>query len=120
MKLLNGDNAIVDSKKLRDYCLNTDNPRGSNKARVFAVALGFTAQDAEILCTHLLEAARIGEAVVGELDLYGQRYTIDWVITTPQGTAPVRSAWIILHGETAPRLVTCYVMKRRPDNEQSN
>jgi hypothetical protein len=43
MQLPNGANAIVDIRKLRDYCLNPDNPRGSNKARVFAATLGLTA-----------------------------------------------------------------------------
>jgi hypothetical protein len=41
----NGKLAIVDIRKLRDYCLNPDNPRGSAKARVFASALGITAKD---------------------------------------------------------------------------
>jgi len=40
MLLPNGENAIVDIRKLRDYCLNPDNPRGGNKARVFVAALG--------------------------------------------------------------------------------
>src|SRR5436853_7876618 len=39
MLLPNGKRAIVDIRKLRDYCLNPDNPRGSGKARVFARAL---------------------------------------------------------------------------------
>ena len=97
-----------------------DSPRGSNKARVFAAALGLAAQDAELLRVYLLEAARTGEAVVGELDLYGQRYTIDFNLTTAYGSVLVKSAWIILHGESIPRLVTCYVVKRKPSNEQKN
>lgn len=74
MLLPNGENATVDIRKLRDYCLNPDNPRGSNKARVFASALGVTANEAELLRTQLLNAARITEARLGELDEYGQRY----------------------------------------------
>lgn len=120
MQLPNGENAIVDIKKLRDYCLNPDNPRGGNKARVFAAALGLTAQDAETLRQCLLEGARIGEAVPGELDLYVQRYIIDFEMTTTQGSALIKSAWIILHTESDPRLVTCYVIKRKPDNDQNN
>ncbi len=110
MLLPNSENAVVDLRKLRDYCLNPDSPRGSPKARVFAAALGITADDAESLRATLLDAARTNEVTVGELDLYGQRYTMDVEVTTEVGTASVRSGWILLHGEAAPRLTTCYVL----------
>ncbi len=113
MLLPDGSRAIVDIRKLRDYCLNPDSPRGGNKARVFAAALGLTAVDAKELREALLEAARTGEAKLGELDMYGQRYTVDFEMVTALGEAVVRSGWIILHGESAPRLTTCYVMKRK-------
>ena len=76
MKLPNGAKAIVDLRKLHDYCLNPDNPRGSNKARVFAAALGLKAADAEELRSVLFNAAINGDATLGELDLYGQRYQL--------------------------------------------
>lgn len=113
MLLPNGKRAIVDIRKLRDYCLNPDSPRGSRKARVFAAALGIAAADAPKLRAKLLEVARTGEAQLGELDRYGQRYTIDFDMETEVGKAVVRSGWMILHGETAPRLTTCYVTRRR-------
>jgi len=103
MLLPNGKLAIVDIRKLRDYCLNPDNPRGNAKARVFASALGITAKDAGKLLARLLEIAASQDAAIGELDLYGQRYTIDFEMTTEMGRAEVRSGWIILRGETAPR-----------------
>ncbi len=71
MLLPNGKDAIVDIRKLRDYCLNSDNLRGSNKARVFAAALGITAADAEFLREKLLDAAQTNEVTFGELDMYG-------------------------------------------------
>lgn len=113
MLLPNGKRAIVDIRKLRDYCLNPDNPRGSAKARVFASALGITAKDADKLRARLLEIAASDDAVVGELDLYGQRYTIDFEIETETRSAELRSSWIILRSETTPRLTTCYVKKRK-------
>jgi hypothetical protein len=113
MQLPNGAQAIVDIRKLRDYCLNPDNPRGSNKARVFAAALGLTTMDAATLQNTLLEAARNVEAIPGERDAYGQRYTIDFEMRTATGAAMVRSGWIILHHESFPRLTTCYVSQRR-------
>lgn len=113
MLLPNGEHAIVDIRKLRDYCLNPDNPRGSGKARVFASALGLTAADAPKLRAKLLEVARTGEAQFGEFDMYGQRYTIDFEMETEAGKAVVCSGWIILRDETAPRLTTCFVRRKR-------
>ena len=113
MLLPNGERAIADIRKLRDYCLNLDNPRGGGKARVFAAALGLTATDAALLREELLAAARTEEARRGELDIYGQRYTVDFEMATRKGRAVVRSGWIVLHGESAPRLTTCYVKKRK-------
>jgi Domain of unknown function (DUF6883) len=113
MLLPKGERAIVDLRKLRDYCLNLDSPRGRHKARVFAAALGITVADAPKLRAKLLEVARIGEAQRGELDLYGQRYTIDFEMKTEVGKATVRSGWIVLHDKAAPRLTTCHVKKRK-------
>jgi hypothetical protein len=113
MLLPNGERAIIDIRKLRDYCLNPDNPRGSGKARVFASALGPTAADAPKLRAKLLEVARTEEAQIGEFDMYGQRYTIDFEIEMKVGKALVRSGWIILRDETAPRLTTCFVRRKR-------
>lgn len=113
MMLPNSENAVVDTRKLRDYCLNPDNPRGNNKARVFAAALGITANEAELLRERLLSAAQTNEATLGELDEYGQRFTINFEMITKVGSAFVRSGWIIINGENNPRLTTCYVLKRR-------
>lgn len=113
MLLPNGERAIVDIRKLRDYCLNRDNPRGSGKARVFARVLGIKVTDADMLRAKLLEVAASEDASVGELDIYGQRYTIDFGMETGVGSAEVRSGWIVLRGESTPRLTTCYVKKRK-------
>ena len=113
MLLPNGEHAIVDLRKLRDYCLNPDSARGRHKARVFATVLGITAADATKLRTKLLEIARTGDAQIGELDLYGQRYTIDFEMEMATGKATIRSGWIVLHGKPVPRLTTCYIKKRK-------
>ena len=113
MRLPQGVRAVVDIRKLRDYCLNPESPRGKHKARVFAAALGLRAADAPKLQAKLREIARVGDARLGELDRYGQRYTIDFEITTHVGTATIRSGWIVIRGKSAPRLTTCYVKKKR-------
>nr|WP_083778704.1 DUF6883 domain-containing protein [Oscillochloris trichoides] len=109
MRLPNADQAIVDMVKLRDYCLNPTHPRGRHKARVFAAALGLTADNAVILHNALLEAARTCDAVALERDAFGQRYVVDFRMQGSQGEVTVRSSWIIRTGEQFPRLTSCYV-----------
>jgi hypothetical protein len=110
MKLPGGEQAIVDIAKLRDYCLNPAHARGRHKARVFAAALGLTAADAGFLRDELLRAARDGEATLGEIDQFGDRYVIDIKIARRERRGLVRSAWIIRRGESTPRLTSCYVL----------
>jgi hypothetical protein len=110
MQLPNGERAIVQIEKLRDYCLNPAHRVGSHKAHVFESVLGLTAAHAEELQQRLLGVARTGEAVVGVQNAYGQRYVVDFEMTTPVGTVVVRSTWIILAGEDIPRLTSCYVL----------
>lgn len=112
MILPNAEKAFIDLRKLRDYSLNFESPKGRHKARVFASALGITSEDAERLRNILLEVVKENEAELGELDLFGQRYMVEFQLTTEAGTANVRSDWIILHTENFPRLTTCYVLKR--------
>lgn len=110
MKLPGGVDAIVEMSKLRDYCLDPHHPRGRHKARVFLSALGLGQSDAELLQAALLRAARDGDAVPDEADQYGTRYTVDYLMIHGDREATVRSAWIILRGESAPRLTSCFVI----------
>ena len=102
----------VDIKKLRDYCLNDNHPRGRHKARVFRSRLGITADDADLLRRALLAAARqrIDELRETAVDEYGKRYVFDFSITTKSGTATIRSSWIVRVGEDVLRFATCYVL----------
>ena len=110
MQLPNGDRAIVPIEKLTQYALDPSHPMGRHKARVFARALGVTAENADLLLAELLRAAATREATPGEADEHGQRYEIDFEMTTDIGTALVRSAWIVPVGEELPRLLTCYIL----------
>jgi hypothetical protein len=109
MKLPNGDRAIVDIRKLQDYCLNSQHPRGRNKARVFA-SVGIRSADAEDLRTALSEVAHEGEACLGVANPYGQRYIVDFDFVRQGRTVRIRSTWILRTGEDLPRLTSCYVL----------
>jgi hypothetical protein len=110
MKLPSGDLAIIDPRKIYDYCLSTDHEDGQHKSRLFASILGVSADRADQLVEALRNAAATGDAALGIRDQYVQRYVIDFEFAGPSGNAKIRSAWIIRANETAPRLVTCYIL----------
>jgi len=109
-KLPNAENAIVEVRKLRDYCLSPEHPRGRHQAKVFFSALGLTAEDSEELRETLLSAAVLEEAVPAEEDEYGERYMLDFEMSTEIGNVTVRSGWIIRSGEDFPRFTSCWVL----------
>jgi hypothetical protein len=108
MKIPNADRAIVDIRKLYDYCLNPLHDEGKHKARLFAAALGITANDAEALRDALLQAVKTYEAQLGRRDEFGQRYIVDFPLDWRGKRAMIRSGWIIEHDSEIPRLTTCY------------
>jgi len=101
-------NAVVDIRKLRDYCLNTEHDDGKHKARLFQSKLGMVADDAAALRQILLAVAVTHEAQLGRRDRFGQRYTVDFLVEWQNKRAMVRSGWIIEHGSETPKLTTCY------------
>jgi hypothetical protein len=106
--LPHAENAVVDIRKLRDYCLNPEHDDGKHKARLFVSSLGMTADHAEELQRILLEVVKTGEVRLGRQDTFGQRYTLDFSLEWQNRSAILRSGWIIEHGSTTPRLTTCY------------
>ncbi len=110
MKLPHSDQAIIDPRKVTDYCLSPDHEDGQHKSHLFQTLLGLTINDADELIAALRHVATTEEVVLGKADKYGQRYVIDFRFTGPIGTATIRSAWMIRTNETAPRLMTCFVL----------
>jgi hypothetical protein len=108
MKLPNGDRAIVDERKLRDYCLSPTHPYGKHKAKLFKRILGITHNHSDILHAALLKAAADLDATATRDNGFGQLYEMTFEMTGPTETAPVLCVWITLRGEDFPRLVTCY------------
>ncbi len=109
MRLPNGERAIVDIRKLLDYCLNPQHPRGRSKARVFA-SVGVRDTDSELLRTALLSAAVNAEAEVGLANIHGQRYIVDFDLVRLGRVVKIRSTWIVRTGDDLPRLTSCYVL----------
>ena len=107
MIIPNAERAVVDIRKLRDYCLNPLHDDGKHKARLFA-AVGIIANDAETLRDVLLQVVKTHEAQLGRRDVYGQRHIVDFSLTWHEKQIMIRSAWITEHGMDTPRLTTCY------------
>ena len=106
MRLPGGRRAIIDPEKLRDYVLSRVHPVGRFKADFFA-SLGYETDNWEDLDRALRAAADQAEAELEERTPYGQKYRIRSILEGPAGrSAEIVSVWIILHEETAPRLVT--------------
>ena len=108
--LPNGGRAILDIRKLADYCLNPAHLRGPHKVRVFRQALGFERGDAAELQDRLLDAARDNVALEVSGDVRGSRWQVDVAISRQGKRAVVRSIWLIRAGEFEPRVVTCWVL----------
>ncbi len=110
MKLPNPGLAIIDVRKLSDYCLNLEHPDGQHKARVFQSALGIGLENVEKLRLALLEAIQVNEAVIDKSNQYGQKYIVDFTMTRAKQQATIHSVWIVKYTEDFPRLVTCYIL----------
>ena len=108
--LPNRNEAVLDIRKIEDYCLNPSHPRGRHKARVFREALDLRRTDAGWLRDALLVAAHSREASQVTLDAWGTRWRLDAAIRRQGKSVMVRTIWIVRTGETAPTFVTCWVL----------
>jgi hypothetical protein len=103
---LSARDAIIPSDKLRDYLLSAAHPDGRGKAEYLG-ELGYSQEGFSRLEVDLREQILSLDAQPGRLSPYGQKYEILGPLTGPnRNTAWVSTIWIILTGETAPRLVT--------------
>ena len=107
MPLPNGDRAVVEAAKVRDYLLSLQHPIGRAKARFFH-ALGFTEVDWPKLQKALQNLARSGEAEPAETNAFGQKYLVRGILQGPSREAAIVTVWIVHHGEAIPRFVTAY------------
>jgi hypothetical protein len=113
VKLPCAEHAVCDAAKVQDYLLSREHPVGRSKARFFE-ALGFARADWQALRSALLQLGRDGEAELGTVSVFGQKYAVRGIIRGPSGaTASVVTVWIILTGETLPRFVTAHPERLR-------
>ena len=113
MKIPNAERAVVDIRKLQEYCLNPQHHRGKHKARLFTSLLDMDVDDAEELRNALLEAVKNQDAQLADKDAYGQRYTLDFTLNWRDKQATIRSAWIIETNTDFPKLTTAFPLINR-------
>lgn len=110
MKMPNYTSAAVPREKVTDYLLSSSHPRGSMKARWFAL-LGYNEQKPNELMGSLLELAN-QEIQSSEETNYGTKYVIVGKIKGPNGrSAEIISIWMIPTNDSVPKLVTAYPSK---------
>jgi hypothetical protein len=109
-RLPNSERAILDLRKIEDYCLDAAHPRGRHKARLFRELLDLTRNDAGWLKAVLLDRVQNNEAVELVTDAFGGRWRVDVPVSRHGRKAVIRTIWIVRTGESAPRFVTCWVL----------
>ena len=80
------------------------------RQKFFESALGYNQSNADDLMRQIYDKLPSNKAVLGKLDQYRQRYTVDIPITGPNGnTVNVRTGWIIKTDSNVPELTTIFV-----------
>jgi filamentous hemagglutinin len=102
----------VDPRKLTEYALNPQAPRGRHKAIVFERALGFTRENYVDLLTQIERRALETKATFHSEDAFGRRYMVDLTVEGTGGRqGVVRTGWLVPTGADEARLVTLYVRR---------
>jgi hypothetical protein len=105
-RLPNSDRAIIDPRKITDYLLCATHEQGGPKAQFF-ISFGWSQEAPGELVDDLYRHALASEVVRSYPAPHGQKFEIVGPISTPDGSVVVvKSVWIVLFGEDAPRLVT--------------
>ena len=102
------ERAHIDPAKVRDYLLSAFHPVGRFKSVVFE-ALGYKAEEWEVLRDDLLALARTTEAVPGQPSAFGQKYEVSGTLRGPNGReAEFTCVWLAPNDDGAPRFITAF------------
>lgn len=108
------EQVLIDPRKLSNYALDPDNPKGKDKAFMFAQHLGYTKENYQSLLEQIHEKVLDAEAIPQNQDQYGTRYQIDLEIqgVEPQQIETVRTGWLIPKESKKARLITLFIKQR--------
>ncbi len=108
------DEIIIDTRKLTNYVLDSENPKGKDKAIMFQKHLGYNQENYPALLTQIKDKALDTEAIPNLEDKYGRRYQVDIIIQgiKPEQRENVRTAWLIPPNSKQARLITAYIKRK--------
>jgi hypothetical protein len=106
--LPNADRAIVPEAKVRDYLLSNAHPVGRFKA-VFFIALGYSAENWEVLRDALLALAATYQATPGHVSPFGQKFEVRAILARSSGRrAQVVTVWMVPTGQNLAHFITAF------------
>ena len=101
---------VIPKSKIVKYCLNKEHVKGGPKAVAFEKYLGYTQEKADEFEAFIRNSIKQSEIKHVHTDKYGSKYeSISYVTTLDGERIQMITAWIIGHGENAPRLITAYL-----------
>jgi hypothetical protein len=108
------EEVIIDPRKLTEYALDLENPKGKDKAVMFQRHLGFTKDNHQLLLDQIYNLVLDADAIPQNEDQFGMRYQIDLQIQgiEAEQIEIVRTGWLIPPNSKQARLITLYIPKR--------
>lgn len=100
------DSLVIPKGKIVKYCLNKAHVKGGPKAVTFEKYLGYTQEKADEFEAFIRNSIKQSEIKHVHTDKYE---SISYVTTLNGKRIQMITAWIIGHGENAPRLITAYL-----------
>ena len=108
--LINHEKAYNIMPKLMTYALNPNHERGQHKALVFNSALGYNANNAELLEIELRKELPLFRATSRGNSGYGEKFDVKLLLNGVNGNRqPVTTGWQYDTDTKEPRLLTIYV-----------
>ena len=102
------DRTIIEDRKITDYLMNEEHPRGKNKAIVF-MSRGFSKERVVEFKNRLVQHAKENKIILREETIFGAMYIIEGKINAPEGRVlNIRSVWIVENRQNFPKFVTAY------------
>ena len=91
---------------MRDYCLGDASEKSRSRRKFFA-ALGFSAEEWQVLRDALMRQVMAAEVSEARVDEYGTTYRATGPISTPVGKNPVIDTfWIIRKDDPRPQFTS--------------
>jgi hypothetical protein len=104
----------IDTRKLTDYALDPESPKGKDTAIMFQRYLGYNKENYQILLDQINTLILDSEAIPQSKDQFGTRYQVDLEIQgiEAQQIEIVRTGWLIAPNSQQAKLTTLYIPKK--------